>query len=182
MGIKESGLLQTEREFFLLDRFRSGVAYFEKDHPEIVIAKEKIPTGLIEDDEDSPYTTIHDPRRHIILISKNFLSIYSRFGTELKQIIRVDGAIVFEGYVDDFLFFSGLEEAHHGYLYPKVIPLFVDPLSVALCMYDAQKHELAALKYQLQVAVREGKPSCTVKLIAKRIAEAKRVRRELDIF
>ncbi len=163
----------------LLRIFLEGIAEVERDEPERVVKVGRIPVALFLDEADSPYTIGHDRASGMIYISRNLLRCASDYDAKNIKAIREDvGEFIFCGMFNDLMFFWGIEEAHHAYFFGQVTPDFYDPMLVTLATYDSQEHELAALEYQLQVAVRKGLPSVTIDFLEKRIGRAKFVRED----
>lgn len=120
-----------------------------------------------------------DENTDAVLVGVYFLSNLSRLNfNRIGYFSRDDGVNFFHGYVKDFAFLMGVEEAHHSSFqqFKKNPTPSVEGSSVPLEEYDAIEHEFRALLFQRRMAEEKKMPRETVSFLDKRIEAAKKVR------
>lgn len=120
-----------------------------------------------------------DENTDAVLMGVDFLGNLSRLNfTRIGYLSREDGVNFFHGYVKDFVFLMGVEEAHHSsFTQFKENPApSVEGSTVPLDEYDAIEHEFRALLFQRRIAEERRMPRETISFLDKRIEAARKIR------
>lgn len=178
--LAEYGL--TKRGSELLRIFLEGITEVERALPEMLVNKGQIRLLLELDGEDSQSTACacNDglTGERLIIIARDFLNRTGRLMADRRALLlNSRKEVVFDGFLEDYVFLCGVEEAHHGY-FPTDPPPRFKTGSVSCAVYDSQEHEFAALLCQLEIA-RQKMPDFTIKCLERRIAEAAEIRGEI---